>query len=59
MDVGAPAVIAAIHDATGAWIPDLPATPERIMAALAGIAPPEPPGISTVTSSASSVGGNG
>jgi CO/xanthine dehydrogenase Mo-binding subunit len=49
MDVGAPAVIAAIHDATGAWIPDLPATPERIMAALAGIAPPEPPGISTVT----------
>jgi CO/xanthine dehydrogenase Mo-binding subunit len=49
MDVGAPAVVAAIHDATGAWIPDLPATPERIMAALAGIAPPEPPGISTVT----------
>ncbi|MGZ8502714.1 MAG: xanthine dehydrogenase family protein molybdopterin-binding subunit, partial [Candidatus Limnocylindrales bacterium] len=49
MDVGAPAVIAAIHDATGAWIPDLPATPERIMAVLAGIAPPEPPGISTVT----------
>ena len=27
MDVGAPAVIAAIHDATGAWIDDLPATP--------------------------------
>jgi CO/xanthine dehydrogenase Mo-binding subunit len=49
MDVGAPAVIAAIHDATGAWIPDLPATPERIMAALNGIAPPAPPGISTVT----------
>ncbi len=49
MDVGAPAVIAAIHDATGAWIPDLPATPERIMAALAGIAPPDPPGISTAS----------
>jgi CO/xanthine dehydrogenase Mo-binding subunit len=49
MDVGAPAVIAAIHDATGVWIHDLPATPERIMAALAGIAPPGPPGISTVS----------
>ena len=36
MDVGAPAVVAAIHDATGAWIHDLPATPERILAALAG-----------------------
>ena len=49
MDVGAPAVVAAIHDATGAWIHDLPATPERIMAALAGIDPPDPPGISTVS----------
>jgi CO/xanthine dehydrogenase Mo-binding subunit len=36
MDVGAPAVVAAIADATGAWITDLPASPERIMAALAG-----------------------
>ena len=44
MDVGAPAVIAAIHDATGAWIHDLPATPERILAALAGIDPPRPAG---------------
>jgi CO/xanthine dehydrogenase Mo-binding subunit len=35
MDVGAPAVIAAIADATGAWITDLPASPERILAALA------------------------
>jgi CO/xanthine dehydrogenase Mo-binding subunit len=35
MDVGAPAVVAAIADATGAWITDLPATPERILAALA------------------------
>jgi CO/xanthine dehydrogenase Mo-binding subunit len=34
MDVGAPAVVAAIHDATGAWITELPATPERILAAL-------------------------
>ena len=34
MDVGAPAVVAAIHDAVGAWITELPATPERIVAAL-------------------------
>ena len=27
MDVGAPAVVAAIHDATGAWIHELPASP--------------------------------
>jgi CO/xanthine dehydrogenase Mo-binding subunit len=39
MDVGAPAVIAAIADATGVWITDLPATPEKILAALAGSAP--------------------
>jgi CO/xanthine dehydrogenase Mo-binding subunit len=43
MDVGAPAVVAAIHDATGAWIHDLPATPERILAALGATAPPVPP----------------
>jgi CO/xanthine dehydrogenase Mo-binding subunit len=36
MDVGAPAVIAAIADATGMWIPDLPASPERILAAISG-----------------------
>jgi CO/xanthine dehydrogenase Mo-binding subunit len=42
MDVGAPAVIAAIHDAAGVWIDELPATPERILAALAAIGrPPE------------------
>jgi CO/xanthine dehydrogenase Mo-binding subunit len=46
MDVGAPAVVAAIHDATGVWIHDLPATPERILAALTGGAPPPAPGIS-------------
>src|SRR5689334_14238673 len=34
MDVGAPAVVAAIRDATGAWIHDLPASPERILAEL-------------------------
>ena len=34
MDVGAPAVVAAIHDAVGVWITELPATPERIVAAL-------------------------
>ncbi len=45
MDVGAPAVIAAIADATGAWIADLPASPERILAALTGrvdVAGPRP-----------------
>ncbi|TAK02635.1 MAG: hypothetical protein EPO36_01370 [Chloroflexota bacterium] len=36
MDVGAPAVVAAIHDAVGVWITELPATPERILAALEG-----------------------
>ena len=35
MDVGAPAVVAAIADATGVWITDLPASPERILAGLA------------------------
>jgi CO/xanthine dehydrogenase Mo-binding subunit len=35
MDVGAPAVVAAIADATGAWVTDLPASPERILATLA------------------------
>ena len=38
MDVGAPAVIAAIADATGVWIADLPASPERILAGLSGVA---------------------
>jgi CO/xanthine dehydrogenase Mo-binding subunit len=39
MDVGAPAVVAAIHDATGVWITELPATPERILAAMAATTP--------------------
>ena len=34
MDIPAPAVVAAIHHATGAWITDLPATPEKILDAL-------------------------
>ena len=48
MDVGAPAVIAAIADATGAWIADLPASPERILAAVLGrpAISPLPPGAS-------------
>jgi CO/xanthine dehydrogenase Mo-binding subunit len=50
MDVPAAAVVAAIHDATGVWVHDLPASPERILAALHGIQAPPPPGISTVTS---------
>ncbi len=49
MDVPAAAVVAAIHDATGVWIHDLPATPERILAALHGMEPPPAPGISTVS----------
>ncbi|HEU4674208.1 MAG TPA: xanthine dehydrogenase family protein molybdopterin-binding subunit [Candidatus Limnocylindrales bacterium] len=57
MDVGAPAVVAAIHDATGVWIHDLPATPERIIAALTGVADaaPPPPGVSVRSTAA--VGG--
>jgi CO/xanthine dehydrogenase Mo-binding subunit len=46
MDVGAPAVVAAIHDATGVWIHDLPATPERVLAALTDGEMPPAPGIS-------------
>jgi CO/xanthine dehydrogenase Mo-binding subunit len=46
MDVGAPAVVAAIHDATGAWIHDIPATPERILASMLGDRMPAPPGVS-------------
>ena len=46
MDVGAPAVVAAIHDATGVWIHDLPATPERILAALTDGEMPPAPGVS-------------
>jgi CO/xanthine dehydrogenase Mo-binding subunit len=42
MDVGAPAVVAAIHDAVGVWIMELPATPERILAALDARATPGP-----------------
>ncbi len=52
MDVGAPAVVAAIHDATGVWIHDLPATPERILAAVTGGPMPAPPGISSDASPA-------
>ena len=29
-----PAILSAIHDATGVWISDYPATPERILKAL-------------------------
>lgn len=34
MDCPAPAVIAAIHDATGVWLDELPATPEKLLAAM-------------------------
>ncbi|MBF6591101.1 MAG: xanthine dehydrogenase family protein molybdopterin-binding subunit, partial [Ktedonobacterales bacterium] len=37
----APAVAAAIHDATGAWLTQQPMTPERVLAALtARVTPP-------------------
>jgi CO/xanthine dehydrogenase Mo-binding subunit len=49
MDVGAPAVVAAIHDAIGAWINDLPASPERLLAAVTGIPGPGAPGVSAVS----------
>ena len=54
MDVGAPAVVAAIADATGVWICDLPASPERILAALTGLpaVAPLPPGASEPARSA-------
>jgi 4-hydroxybenzoyl-CoA reductase subunit alpha len=29
-----PAVVSAIHDATGVWFKELPVTPERVVAAL-------------------------
>ncbi len=59
MDVGAPAVVAAIADATGVWIPDLPASPERILAALAGVpaAAPLPPGASEPKAAVASADG--
>jgi len=31
----APALVAAIHDATGAWFDELPLTPERVLDGLA------------------------
>jgi CO/xanthine dehydrogenase Mo-binding subunit len=43
MDVGAPAVVAAIHDAVGVWIHELPASPERILAELGMTGSPDGP----------------
>ena len=34
MDGPAPAVIAAIHDAIGVWIDEVPATPEKVLEAM-------------------------
>ena len=34
MDGAAPAVIAAIHDATGVWLDEVPATPEKVLKAM-------------------------
>ena len=38
----AAAVAAAIHDATGAWVTDVPFTPERVLSAIASARTPEP-----------------
>ena len=38
----APAVAAAIHDACGVWVSDLPFTPERVLAALRRAEPSTP-----------------
>src|SRR5216684_2397868 len=35
MDGPAPAIISAIHDATGVWLDEVPATPEKVLAACA------------------------
>jgi hypothetical protein len=35
-DMAAPALVSAIHDASGVWIRELPATPERVLKALPG-----------------------
>jgi CO/xanthine dehydrogenase Mo-binding subunit len=35
MDGPAPAIVAAIHDAIGVWLDEVPATPEKVLAALA------------------------
>jgi CO/xanthine dehydrogenase Mo-binding subunit len=37
MDAPAAAIVAAIQDATGAWITELPATPERVLAAIRAV----------------------
>ena len=34
MNVAAPAVVDAIHDAVGVWITELPATAERVLGAM-------------------------
>ncbi|MFQ5704674.1 MAG: xanthine dehydrogenase family protein molybdopterin-binding subunit [Gemmatimonadales bacterium] len=34
MDAPAPAIISAIHDATGVWLDEIPATPEKVLEAL-------------------------
>ena len=34
MNVAAPAVVDAIHDAVGVWITELPATSERVLKAM-------------------------
>jgi hypothetical protein len=57
MDVGAPAVVAAIHDATGVWIHDLPATPEKILAALHGGPAPDTGGAAAAQATEAAVSG--
>jgi putative selenate reductase molybdopterin-binding subunit len=37
MDGVGPAVVNAIHDATGAWLHEIPATPERVWNAMKNV----------------------
>jgi putative selenate reductase molybdopterin-binding subunit len=34
IDGVAPALVSAVHDATGGWVRELPATPERVLRAI-------------------------
>jgi putative selenate reductase molybdopterin-binding subunit len=45
MDGVAPAVVNAIHDAVGAWVEEIPATPERVWLAMKSAAGKRPASI--------------
>ena len=45
----APAIVAALHDATGVWIDAFPLTPDRVVARFRahGVGPPSVPGVTS------------